>query len=470
MAYINLAGGLKINTADAVDSRLVLTKAEMKSLHYANNESRPTTLRGKIFQLPSNYLCVCSEDNKIYVYNTSNEEDVLTGRFRKVESDGGKPILDISSYVNFDNNTITQEGFDLIAQKIINNEIVGVSFGAEGICMLLSDVKEAGFSFTGPYLEGHGRLKITFNGDLSVKTEVVNGSSGIQKVWYELPNLLLLENITQEQFNEIKNLALQNQLAGINCGGLYCSLEFYQEGENLGFFYPWYENGIFTAYLIRLDTDLSVKKIPYSLITLPSTSPSSQVIPSITTSNTQQNLTVGDGLAIENGALKTTSKVLEKSITDIITSQEKISTIFNAMSSEPTSRTHIAISLDNFIPLSEFQNCDKIILDLSSLSSLGVSGQLVFTKGFNTGSNGRAFYLTYMVGTVTRFSIANVVLATGSDGTALIRLVVEQSGTATPLIDTDLANYYTKTEVDNVIQTTIGDINSILDNINGEVI
>ena len=33
--------------------------------------------------------------------------------------------------------------------------------------------------------------------------------------------------------------------------------------------------------------------------------PSSQVIPSITTTNTQQNLTIGNGLVIENGTLKT---------------------------------------------------------------------------------------------------------------------------------------------------------------------
>ena len=39
---------------------------------------------------------------------------------------------------------------------------------------------------------------------------------------------------------------------------------------------------------------------------LPSTSPTSQLIPSITTSNKQQNLTIGDGLTIENGALKAT--------------------------------------------------------------------------------------------------------------------------------------------------------------------
>lgn len=120
MAYINLAGGLKINTADAVDSRLVLTKAEMKSLHYANDESRPTTLRGKIFQLPSNYLCVCSEDNKIYVYNVSNEEDVLTGKFKKVES-GGQSIEDLPVVILTGDTTTTTITDETVKAKILEN-------------------------------------------------------------------------------------------------------------------------------------------------------------------------------------------------------------------------------------------------------------------------------------------------------------------------------------------------------------
>ena len=39
-------------------------------------------------------------------------------------------------------------------------------------------------------------------------------------------------------------------------------------------------------------------------LTLPQTAPTSQLIPSITTTNTQQNLTIGDGLTIENGVIK----------------------------------------------------------------------------------------------------------------------------------------------------------------------
>lgn len=59
----------------------------------------------------------------------------------------------------------------------------------------------------------------------------------------------------------------------------------------------------------RTYTDKAVDELLKNVgggLTLPQTTPSSQVIPSITTSNTQQNLTIGDGLAIENGVLKTT--------------------------------------------------------------------------------------------------------------------------------------------------------------------
>ena len=134
----------------------------------------------------------------------------------------------------------------------------------------------------------------------------LGSTDSLDKIWYELPSLFFLENITQEQFDEIKNLVLQNQLAGINCAGLYCPLTFYNDGRNINFSYPWYENDIFTSYIIRLNADLSVKKIPYSTITLPQNKPTSQLIPSITTSNKQQNLTIGNGLEIKNGALQAT--------------------------------------------------------------------------------------------------------------------------------------------------------------------
>ena len=63
------------------------------------------------------------------------------------------------------------------------------------------------------------------------------------------------------------------------------------------------------------DKSIGVIDEMYSTITLPQTAPSSQVIPSITTSNEQQNLTIGNGLVIENGELKTKELEMVVSIT-----------------------------------------------------------------------------------------------------------------------------------------------------------
>ena len=78
--------------------------------------------------------------------------------------------------------------------------------------------------------------------------------------------------------------------------------------------------------IINMDTKTFVadyENISNNLI-LPTISPSSQVIPSITTSNEQQNLTVGDGLIIENGTLKTTysKRVFEPTINSVSISND----------------------------------------------------------------------------------------------------------------------------------------------------
>ena len=73
----------------------------------------------------------------------------------------------------------------------------------------------------------------------------------------------------------------------------------------------------------------------YASLTLPSTSPSSQVIPSITTSNEQQNLTIGSGLEIKDGALQATSsgrEVKRVSLSINITAQEMAAACSNDVS------------------------------------------------------------------------------------------------------------------------------------------
>ena len=61
---INLPQGFKVGAAEAVDSRLTLSKAEMLAI---KDSLMPT---------------VCKDDNAIYIYNKDNSVDPETGRFR----------------------------------------------------------------------------------------------------------------------------------------------------------------------------------------------------------------------------------------------------------------------------------------------------------------------------------------------------------------------------------------------------
>lgn len=65
---IKVLGGLKVITADPIETRLVLTKEQM--------------LNTKDEQMPDVYFTICSEDGNLYLYNKKNEIDKLTGRYR----------------------------------------------------------------------------------------------------------------------------------------------------------------------------------------------------------------------------------------------------------------------------------------------------------------------------------------------------------------------------------------------------
>lgn len=65
---ISLPQGFKVGAAEAIDSRLILSKAEMLAI--------------KDDLMPTVYLAVCKDDNSIYIYNKDNSVDPETGKFR----------------------------------------------------------------------------------------------------------------------------------------------------------------------------------------------------------------------------------------------------------------------------------------------------------------------------------------------------------------------------------------------------
>jgi len=74
---IQVVQGFRLSTRDAVDNRLLLTKAEMRSI----NDN----------QMPDKYFAICKDDGKLYLYDKSKVVDTL-GRSTD-EEDTGKFTL-----------------------------------------------------------------------------------------------------------------------------------------------------------------------------------------------------------------------------------------------------------------------------------------------------------------------------------------------------------------------------------------
>lgn len=70
---INLPSGLNITTIEAVDSRILLTKEQMKNMADA--------------KMPEKYFCICLDDGNLYIYNKSATPNEETGRFTSLSID-----------------------------------------------------------------------------------------------------------------------------------------------------------------------------------------------------------------------------------------------------------------------------------------------------------------------------------------------------------------------------------------------
>jgi len=78
---IAFSNGFDITSKEPIDTRLVMTKAEMLAIKKA--------------RMPDNYFCLCSDDGKIYVYDSSAPVDPEVGRFRPANAEIEGDIDDI---------------------------------------------------------------------------------------------------------------------------------------------------------------------------------------------------------------------------------------------------------------------------------------------------------------------------------------------------------------------------------------
>ena len=81
---INLPQGFKVGAAEAVDSRLALSKTEMLTI--------------KDSLMPTVYFAVCKDDHAIYIYNKDNSVDPETGKFRVYAGGNSEEIPSSSKF------------------------------------------------------------------------------------------------------------------------------------------------------------------------------------------------------------------------------------------------------------------------------------------------------------------------------------------------------------------------------------
>lgn len=164
-----------------------------------------------------------------------------------------------------------------------------------------------------------------------------------------------------------------------------------------------------------------------------------------------------DGSGTEAMLSELMPKVLEVSITDILTNQSKITTLFSEVFTMTSKQKSLAVKLDN--PISIDKNYEKIIVDLSPLSQLGIDGSITFSRASNTSSKGKAYFLELPIIGISSGDIQKTsIFLNSGDGSSLTDFTVFINGYKTPLIDTDLTNYCTETEVDNKINAAIGNV------------
>lgn len=65
---IKVLGGLKVITADPIETRLILSKEQMLAV--------------KDETMPEVYFTICSEDGCFYLYNKANSVDTTLGKYR----------------------------------------------------------------------------------------------------------------------------------------------------------------------------------------------------------------------------------------------------------------------------------------------------------------------------------------------------------------------------------------------------
>lgn len=315
---IPVINGFDLNSKLPLDSRTVADTMEDMNALVTNGS------------VGDGQLCYCKSDKKLYVLKDGAWSEVGG-------SGGGKSVPPTLWLIDPETEevrtSITQEEKDNLEKGLYNQVLYpdGTNFwyfmpskmlgdkslGINMFAQFYLDMNTGSITSFALYSFSIGGKDTSGNYPITIEKQVdipVGGSGG-GNIWYNLNTTS--GTITQNQYDEIKSLIDSNSLAGIKytTPGIYFSLV---NSENNGTFtfghygLGYESTGSNTKYSmtkmeIIIKSDLSISfSIKDVYVPTLTQNLSSQSIPSIKTDGYQENLTIGNGLEIKNGALQAT--------------------------------------------------------------------------------------------------------------------------------------------------------------------
>ena len=182
---VNFSSGFNITSNEAVDSRIIKTKLQMRSMSPAD-----------LARMPENYFCMCADDGQIYFYSVNNPVSEETGKFKAFDSTVADDIK---------NSEEVQSALtDNIVENIGENE--GVHQSIAGAISTSSDIQaQINKSVQDALDSGTVEVKAATNTEKGI---VVGDATGKNKVSVKSDSTMEINSIGVEKLSNTEGVRL----------------------------------------------------------------------------------------------------------------------------------------------------------------------------------------------------------------------------------------------------------------------
>ena len=182
---VNFSSGFNITSNEAVDQRIIKTKAEMRSMSPAD-----------LARMPDKYFCMCADDGQIYFYDKEGGFKPETGYFTAFDSTVADDIK---------NSEEVQSALtDNIVENIGENE--GVQQSIASAISTSSDIKaQINQSVQGALDSGTVEVKAATNAEKGI---VVGDATGKNKVSVKSDSTMEINSVGVEKLTNTEGVRL----------------------------------------------------------------------------------------------------------------------------------------------------------------------------------------------------------------------------------------------------------------------